>query len=272
VETVMLDPSAVDEHAVRIERDGFTVLHGLDAALTDAVLLEIERTERELAVGTGENLFEGFQTKRVYNLLARGKVYAQAVEHESVLAVVERVLDRGFLVSTVSSIAIEPGESAQPIHADDQLVPLPKPHRALTCTVMWAMTDFTEENGATRVIPGSHRRDSGPDMTTQYEAASTSMKRGSALIYNGSLWHGGGANRSSARRVGLAVGYCVGWMRQQENQQLGIPRDIAKTFSPRLRKLVGYGIYKGLYGHIDKCSPVDLLDQCAPRVVVGVVR
>jgi ectoine hydroxylase-related dioxygenase (phytanoyl-CoA dioxygenase family) len=138
---------------------------------------------------------------------------------------------------------------------------------------MWALTDFTEENGATRVLPKTHLRADAPEVPGDYpEAIACEMKAGSALVYNGSMWHGGGANRSGSRRVGLAVGYCVGWMRQQENQQLGIPRDIVKGFSPRLRKLVGYGIYKGLYGHIDKCSPVDLLDEVGPRVVVGVVR
>jgi ectoine hydroxylase-related dioxygenase (phytanoyl-CoA dioxygenase family) len=98
------------------------------------------------------------------------------------------------------------------------------------------------------------------------------MPRGSVLVYHGSLWHGGGANHSSARRVGVAMNYCAGWVRQQENQQLGIPVEIARGFSPRLRKLAGYGIYRGLIGHIDKCSPVDLLDDAGPRRVVGEPR
>jgi len=85
------------------------------------------------------------------------------------------------------------------------------------------------------------------------------MAKGSVLIWHGSLWHGGGANTTSQRRVGLAMNYCAGYVRQQENQQLGIPRDLAATFEPRLRELVGYGIYNGLIGHIDKRSPADLL-------------
>lgn len=96
------------------------------------------------------------------------------------------------------------------------------------------------------------------------------MKRGSVLVFDGSLWHGGGANQTSERRVGIAMNYCAGWLRQQENQQLGIPLEIARGFSPRLRKLVGYGLYRGLLGHIDKRSPVDLLDQTGPRKIVGV--
>ena len=94
------------------------------------------------------------------------------------------------------------------------------------------------------------------------------MKAGSVLVFDGSIWHGGGANQSSGWRLGLAMNYCAGWMRQQENQQLGIPLDIARTFSPRLRRLAGFGLYRGLIGHIDKCSPEDLLEGTR-RPVVG---
>ena len=86
------------------------------------------------------------------------------------------------------------------------------------------------------------------------------MPKGSVLIWHGSLWHGGGANRADQRRLGIAMNYCAGWIRQQENQQLGIAREIARGFSPRLRELVGYGIYNGLVGHIDKRNPTFLLD------------
>ena len=270
----MAEPNDRDDHAARLETQGYTVIRdALDRELVDALRADIERLERDLAVAPAENLFEGLRTRRVYNLLARGKVYERAVEQDRILEILGGLLGKGFLVSTVSSIAIEPGETAQPIHADDMLIPLPRPHIPLTSTVMIALTDFTEENGATRVIPGSHRREAVPEMLKPYDdAIPVPMERGGALLYNGSLWHGGGANRTGETRVGLAIGFCVGWMRQQENQQLGIPREVAKGFSARLRKLCGYNIYKGVYGHIDKCSPVDLLDETGPRVVVGVMR
>lgn len=263
-----------EDHAARFAKDGYTIVpNAIDASLAHEAIAEIDRLERDLSIRPAENLFEGFKTNRVYNLLARGKVFERIVENEAVLAAIELLLGKGFLVSTVSSIAIEPGEIAQPIHADDMLIPVARPHQPLTCTVMWALTDFTAENGSTRILPGTHLRADVPELGGSYDdAIACSMPAGSALIYNGSMWHGGGANASDRRRVGLAVGFCVGWMRQQENQQLGIPREVAKGFSPRLRKLVGYGIYKGLYGHIDKCSPVDLLDEAGPRVVVGVMK
>jgi ectoine hydroxylase-related dioxygenase (phytanoyl-CoA dioxygenase family) len=87
------------------------------------------------------------------------------------------------------------------------------------------------------------------------------MPKGSVMVYNGSLWHGGGANRTDRRRIGVAMNYCAGWVRQQENQQLGIPREIAAQFEPRLQELCGYSLYNGLIGHIDKSHPMELLGR-----------
>jgi ectoine hydroxylase-related dioxygenase (phytanoyl-CoA dioxygenase family) len=179
------------------------------------------------------------------------------------------VLDPGCLISSLSSIAIGPDEKAQPIHADDVLIPIPRPHLALVCNSMWALTDFSEANGATRVVRGSHQWDHAPAYGQHYESEPAVMRRGSVLIWHGSLWHGGGANSTGERRVGLAMNYCAGFVRQQENQQLGIPREIARRFSPRLRELVGYGLYHGLIGHIDKQTPAQaLLDETKPSRLV----
>ena len=165
-----------------------------------------------------------------------------------------------------------PGESAQPVHSDDQLIPLPKPHPPTVCNTMWALTDFTEENGATRLVPGSHLRDRSPDYGRPYDTIPAEMSRGSVLVWHGSLWHGGGANTTGERRVGIAMNYCAGYIRQQENQQLGIPLEVAKGFGPRLRELVGYGVYMGLIGHIDKRNPSFLLDhQVEQRMIWDIV-
>lgn len=269
----MLSPADIDSHVARIERDGFTVLERvIEPALLDALADDLARIEREERVVPAQNPFEGTRTVRIYNLLARGELYQRIPVHDAVLPVVERVLDRGCLVSSLSSIGIDPGEIAQPIHADDQVIPIPKPHVALVCNTMWAVTDFTAENGATRVIKGSHREPRSPVPFEELASTPAEMPRGSVLVWHGSLWHGGGANTSKARRLGIAMNYCAGYVRQQENQQLGVPLDVVRGFSPRLRKLCGFGIYKGLIGHIDKCSPVDLLDGTGPRPVVGVMK
>ncbi|HWL88335.1 MAG TPA: phytanoyl-CoA dioxygenase family protein [Polyangiaceae bacterium] len=257
------------EHLERIERDGYTIVEqAIEPELVAELSADLERLERELDAAPAKNLFEGTRTVRIYNLLARGKLYERVPVHEKVLPIVEKVLDKGCLVSSLSSVAIGPDEVAQPIHSDDQIIPLGKPHAPIICNTMWALTDFTADNGATRLIPGSHKRDRSPELGAAYETVAAEMPRGSVLVFNGSLWHGGGANRTGARRVGIATNYCAGFIRQQENQQLGIPLEIARGFSPRLRKLVGYGIYRGLIGHIDKCSPVDLLDGVGPRPVM----
>ncbi len=249
-----------DAHAARIADRGYTIVeNAIEPDLVDELDATLRRLERELGAVPADNPFEGVHTVRLYNLLARDRVFERIPVHAGVLPIVERVLDEGCLVSSLSSIAIDPGETAQPIHADDQLQPIAKPHAATVCNTMWAITDFTEANGATRVIPGSHLLDHSPTYLQHYDSIPAEMPRGSVLVWHGSLWHGGGANRSDRRRTGIAMNYCAGYLRQQENQQLGIPLEILRGFSPRLLELCGFGIYQGLIGHIDKRAPSDLL-------------
>ena len=255
----MLDPDTLTAHARRIDRDGYTILERvIEPDLMATVADDLVRLEAFYGVTPSDNEFEGTKTVRIYNLLALGRLYEAIPVHACVLPVVEGVLDPGCLVSSLSSIAIGPGESAQPIHADDQLIPLTKPHVPTVCNTMWALTDFTEANGATRLVPGTHVQDN-PDFGGDYTSVPAEMARGSVLVWHGSLWHGGGANTTGRRRVGIACNYCAGYIRQQENQQLGIPREVAAGFDERLARLCGYGIYQGLIGHIDKHDPIDLL-------------
>jgi ectoine hydroxylase-related dioxygenase (phytanoyl-CoA dioxygenase family) len=260
----VLDADTIKRQAARIASDGYTIIEGaIEPDLVDELNEDLERLERLYEVRPAGNSFEGEQTMRIYNLLAFGELYERIPVHANVLPVVEQVLDPGCLVSSLSSITICPGETAQPIHADDQLIPLTKPHAPTVCNTMWALTDFTEANGATRVIPGSHLADCSPDYGHPYDSVPAEMAKGSVLVWHGSLWHGGGANATQERRVGIAMNYCAGFIRQQENQQLGVPREIAAHFSPRLRELCGYSVYNGLIGHINKRSPVELLDATA---------
>lgn len=262
----MFDEATIAAHAANIERDGYSIVeNALAPDFVGAVCEDLLRIEHDAGVVPAQNRFEGPRTVRIYNLLVHGALYERIPVHEHVLPIVERVLDPGCLVSSLSSISICPGETAQPIHADDQLIPIPKPHPPVVCNSMWALTPFTAENGATRVIPGSHTSDHSPTYGEHYESIPAEMPSGSVMIYNGSLWHGGGANRTNARRVGIAMNYCAGFIRQQENQQLGIPREIARGFDSRLRELVGYGVYRGLIGHIAKTHPARLLDDARPH-------
>ncbi len=193
-----------------------------DADRAAALVADLERLERALGTVPAGNSFEGARTLRVYNLLAHGPLWQELAVDPAVLPVVEGVLDRGCLMSSLSSIRIQPDEMAQPIHADDQVIPLGKPHAPTVCNTMWALTDFTEANGATRIIPGSHLRDHDPDYGAPYDSVPAEMPRGSVLVWHGSLWHGGGANATGEDRIGIAANYCAGFIRQQENQQLGL--------------------------------------------------
>ena len=248
--------TTLEEHLERVDDVGYTIIEdAIEPDLIDALNEDLLRLEVDLGIVPANNVFEGLRTVRIYNLLAHGVNFQRIPVHPGVLALAGGVLDAGLLISSLSSIAIGPDESAQPIHADDQVIPIPKPHPATVCNSMWALTDFTEENGATRLIPGTHKADHSPDFTPDYDSIPAEMAKGSILVWHGSLWHGGGANRTQSRRVGIAMNYCAGYVRQQENQQLGLPVELVRTFEPRLQELVGYGIYRGLIGHINKQSP-----------------
>lgn len=259
---IALSQDALAKALHEIEDQGYTVLENvIGEELLDSLNEELLRIEHQQEVVPASNDFEGQQTVRIYNLLAYGSPFSKIPIHPALLPVVDGVLDDGCLVSSLSSISIGSGEKAQPVHTDDQLIGLARPHAAIVCNSMWAITDFTEANGATRIVPGSHKDPEGPVYGSNQGIGSVpaEMRRGSILVWNGSLWHGGGANVTGERRVGIAMNYCAGFIRQQENQQLGIPRDVAAGFPKRLQRLVGYGVYRNLIGHINKRDPRELL-------------
>ena len=255
-----LDRATIEAHAEKVRSDGWSVVENAIALdLADAIADDLLRLEHDLGIRPADNLFEGRRTTRIYNLLVHGLLYQRIPVHPNVLPIVESVLDPGLLISSLSSISIGSDEQAQLIHSDDQLIPLPKPHPPLICNTMWAITDFTEENGATRLCPGTHLADHSPNPLEHYDSIPAEMPKGSVLVWVGSLWHGGGANTTEERRVGIAMNYCAGYVRQQENQQLGIPLETARRFTRRLQELCGFSIYNGLIGHINKQHPGKLL-------------
>ena len=221
---------------------------------------DLVRLEHDLGIEPATNSFEGEHTWRIYNLLVHGDLYERIPVHPNVLPVVEGVLDRGCLVSSLSSIAIGPGESAQPIHADDQLIPLPKPHPPTVCNTMWALTDFTEDNGATRLVPGLAPARPQPELRPGLPVDPRRDGEGIRARV---------ARQPLARRRREPHGRTPGRHRHELLRRLHPPAGepaarasrsmIARGFSPRLRELVGYGIYNGLIGHIDKHDPAELL-------------
>ena len=261
----LAEPTILD-HLARIDADGYTIVErGVEPELVSELRGAIRRLERELRVEPKGTAAEGRSTLRMYNLLAKDTVFQAMPLHQSVLPIVERVLDRGCLLSGMTAIDIGPGEREQPMHGDDIVMSrhLARPHAAMMVTSMWALDDFTAENGGTRFVPGSHRFATTPDEPGALDGVdvrSLEMPAGSIMIFHGSLWHGGGANSTGGTwRCGVNVQYCPGFVRQQQNPYLGIPPDVAATFPDRLLELLGYRLYKGIMGHVDGASPGEVV-------------
>lgn len=261
--------SEIDRLAEAIEDRGYAVLEGaIPAALRQRLVETVDRCARDLDVAFGVNDFLGERTRRIFNLLARDPLFRAVPVFPRTLPVIERLLDDECLLSSLTAIEMTPGETDQPLHADDGSYGLPRPGPTTIAIALWALTDFTSENGGTRIVPGSHRASRKPHKGDRPETIQVEMPAGSVLFYNGSLWHGGGANRSSSRRMGIVGNYCAGFLRQEESQLLALPREQVADFSPRLRRLVGYGTYRGLIGHVDQQSPEVLVDSGAKTEMV----
>jgi len=254
-------PLEVSASLDAFERDGYVVLEEvIEPDLVASLLATIDGVMVDADIQYGTNAFLGRDTRRIFNLLSRDPVFASVPLHPAVLPLVEQVLDEKCLLSSLTAIEMHPGQAAQPLHCDDGSIALPRPHPTVVCVALWALTDFDHTNGATRLVPGSHRRDRRPAKGEQADCVEAEMPAGSVLLYDGALWHGGGTNASDGRRVGIVVNHCAGFLRQEENQLLAVPRDLAATFPRRLQEMLGYGVYRGLMGHVDQQDPGFLLD------------
>jgi ectoine hydroxylase-related dioxygenase (phytanoyl-CoA dioxygenase family) len=251
--------ASADQVLEGLEQQGLAVVERI--LPPDDVRAKKEELERVLAsIPTGRNSFEGFSTRRIYALFAKTRRFdAQAID-PLLLGVVERLLGPAFQLSAPTGISIGPGEAAQRLHRDDSVYPVARPHAELVVNTMWALDDFTPENGATLVAPGSHRWT--PDRrASESEIVPAVMPAGSVLFYLGSLLHAGGANRTSSPRLGVILEYCAGWLRPQENHVLGVPKAIVRDLPDRLRELRGYSIHGSLLGYVDGRHPQKFLND-----------
>ena len=201
--------------------------------------------------------FLGLQTKRLYSVPSRTRMCDSMLIHPLMSAVLENVLGH-YLLSSTTLTDIYPGERAQTLHTDDSSWPvhLLAVDGEIELGVLWALDDFTVENGATLVVPGSHRWPAERRRAHGGEFAFPAvMTAGSALVYSGRVLHGGGANRSPGRRLGLVLTYVRSWLRQQEQFVITCPPQLARTFPPRLQEIVGYDVYPPLLGHVDARHP-----------------
>jgi ectoine hydroxylase-related dioxygenase (phytanoyl-CoA dioxygenase family) len=235
-----------------LQRDGYAVV---DALFDEPHLVAARHELGQVLQGTpsGRTAFEGACTKRVYALFAKTRALDGAATHGLVLSVLDRVLGH-YQLSAPTAIEIGPGEVAQVLHHDDGVYPLPRPHREVVLNTMWALDDFTADNGGTRVVPGSHRWiDDRPTPATT--TVTPTLAAGSVLFYVGSLWHGGGANITATPRLGVAIEYVASWLRPQENQYLAVPRDTVRRLPTRLQELLGYDIHPPFVGYVDGRHP-----------------
>jgi Protein involved in biosynthesis of mitomycin antibiotics/polyketide fumonisin len=250
--TTATSPPAADSVCSRLAEDGYAVVEGMfePEALARA---RGEITEILATTPLGRDDFEGRRTRRIYALFAKTRTFDGPATHPLILEVLDRVLQH-YQLSAPAGIEIGPGEVAQPLHPDDAIYPVPRPHSELVVNVMWPLDDFTTDNGATRVVPGSHRwtdRVARPDEPVTV----VQMPAGSALLYVGSLWHGGGANHTDRPRVGVVLHYAASWLRPVENHVLAVPRDVVAQLPQRLQELLGYNIGPPFIGYVDGRHP-----------------
>jgi ectoine hydroxylase-related dioxygenase (phytanoyl-CoA dioxygenase family) len=245
-----------------LDDDGYSIVPGVLSPD------EAQTIRKELAaiaddVPYGRNSFEGFHTRRIYALFRKTRLLDDAAVHPLVLGVLDQVLGN-YQLSAPTGILIGPGEPAQVLHHDDAVYPLPRPHQQVVLTCMLPFDDFTIENGATRLVPGSHRwTERRPDETTEVTIAE--MPAGSVLFYVGTLWHGGGANLSDRPRLGVVLEYAASWLRPQENHVLGVPADVVRELPERLQELLGYNVYPPFLGYVDGRHPRRLLERDGAR-------
>jgi ectoine hydroxylase-related dioxygenase (phytanoyl-CoA dioxygenase family) len=244
----------------RFRTDGFVILEReLDRAALDEILAALAPYEADRPMG--RTAFEGTRSQRVYSLAGKGAVFQRLAEHPRVVALLDELLLPNYLLSTMQSIRLHPGEAAQAWHADDAFYLVPRPRALpLGVSVIWAIEDFTADNGATQVIPGSHRWGMEHPDERAHEVATAAMPAGSAIVFDAALWHRGGANRSTGTRTALSPQYCQPFLRPQESQLLIVPPAAARACSDRVRAMLGYSIHPPFVGQVDGMHPLRLVD------------
>ena len=245
---------------VALQRDGYVILEqALDGPAIDELVAAL--APFEAARPMGRNAFEGERSQRVYSLAGKGEAFLRLIEHPDVVALLDAVLMPNCLLSTAQSIRLHPGETAQPWHTDDAFYPSPRPHaRPLALSVIWAIEDFAVDNGATEVIPGSHLWGMETPDARDFRPMPAVMPAGSAIVFDGALWHRGGQNRSSRTRLAISPQYCQPYLRPQESQLLIMPPDAVRACSDRMRTMLGYSIHPPFLGQVDGMHPLRLVD------------
>jgi ectoine hydroxylase-related dioxygenase (phytanoyl-CoA dioxygenase family) len=263
VRTVVAD-AVPKEIAAVLREDGCVVISSLASSATmDRIAEELEPWLSTAALGHSD--FVGHATRRTGALIARSATARTLITDPTILSVLDLVLaDHAstYQVDLTQVIDMGPGETAQPIHRDRWTFdnyPF-APGFEAEINLMWAVSDFTEAMGATRLVVGSHLWEENPAEVDPALASAAEMPKGSVLLYSGSIYHGGGANTTEVHRIGMNVGYTLGWLRQEENQYLACPQEIARELPEGLLRLMGYQRGAFALGYVDDfMEPLDWL-------------
>jgi len=271
----------VDAHLARLDEDGFTIVE--DYMSEDQLARFREGLKPYLGTYRGRNPFEGLATERVYTLVGRGKVYEKIASDQRLLAILDGLLAPNYLLSADHAICIYPGEKAQALHFDDSFYPFPRPRRAISISVIGAIDAFTPQNGGTVLYRGSHKWSSeriqalretlaqGKMSADAERRTQLAMPAGAICVFQGTLVHGGGANRTDVPRLAFTNQYCEPWARPQENFLLGVPKEKVRCMSREMQILLGYELRRpgDIMGQVGGYHPIKTLD---PDFVLPVLR
>ncbi|MNF85217.1 Phytanoyl-CoA dioxygenase (PhyH) [compost metagenome] len=277
--TTLKYSDSVDDVVSIIHRDGGVIVSDfIDSDTLAKLKSELDTYLNETPVGE-DSYFAGTQTRRVGRIIARSDTAVRVALNPLFLGVAQKILQTpthvwfgderveiapDIQLGVTQAIQIGPGQGLQRLHRDDatSLWRHPQYGREARLQIMVAISDFTDENGATRVIPGSHKWDD-ERMPTPEETVAAEMKAGSALFWIGSVYHGGGANVSEHARTGLTLAYDLAMLRQEENHYLSIPIDRVKALPEEMQNLLGWNISKTFMGWVEidgqMRNPSDLL-------------
>jgi ectoine hydroxylase-related dioxygenase (phytanoyl-CoA dioxygenase family) len=233
-----------------IRRDGAIIV---DSVLEEDTLTALrgETDPYMNASDNGMDEFTGTLTTRTGGLVMRSATCRELIQNELILALCDDFLlpnCERYQLHLTQIIRLRPGQGAQPIHRDRWAWGTHLTHVEPQLNTIWAISDFTAENGATQVVPGST---DWPDdrAVASDEICQAEMQAGSVLVYSGSVFHGGGENNSSGDRIGLNITYSLGWLRQEENQYLSTPPDLARSLPNKLQELIGYAMGQYALGY-----------------------
>jgi hypothetical protein len=240
-----------DEVATALNAEGAAIVEHLIAPeMVAHIRSELE--PRLPSAFIGQDAFTGFKTRRLGGLTVKSPTFAGLLTHPLMMGICDRILQPHcslYQLAATQAIEIGTGEPAQGLHRDDIVYSIPQPHPEFEVLFILALTEFTAENGATRIVPGSHRW--GPERVAHpEESVPAVMPSGSVVFFLGSTWHSGGHNRSTNPRLGAFAKYSLGHLRQEENQFLIAPPEIARTLSPELRGLIGYRVGAPYLGYV----------------------